>query len=240
LFELTPRESMIVALKSVFGLQKTYAEREQDLWVVLSTAPGKRDGYYVDVGSGDGVFVSNTKLLDDMGWKGVCIDPFPTNMSSRTCQLFRQPVFSVSGKKVSFRAAGMVGGINQTLGVTATLPAVQQSPNVEFVTATLDEILEKAHAPKHIDFMSIDIEGAEYEALRGLSLNNYQVDAFVIEHNSEEPKRQLIRQLLESSGYTFVRSWYRDDWYVRLNLPYGSKLIWESLRSKTILNQPDR
>src|SRR5262249_2582743 len=98
--------------------------------------PGKRDGYYVDVGSGDGEFVSNTKLLDDLGWKGVCIDPFPTNMSSRTCQLFRQPVFSVSGKKLSFRAAGLMGGITQTLGVTSTVPAVQQSPLVDFETAS--------------------------------------------------------------------------------------------------------
>ena len=88
---------------------------------------------------------------------------------------------------------------------------------VDLVTATLDEILEKAHAPRHIDFMSIDVEGAEYEALRGLSLDKYQVEAFVIEHNNQEPKRQMMRQLLEASGYSLVRSWYRDDWYALHN-----------------------
>src|SRR5262245_4724619 len=93
LFELGEREAMIAGFRQVVGLQKTYSEKQADLWIVLSMVPGKRDGYYVDVGSGDGEFVSNTKLLDDLGWKGVCIDPFPTNMSSRTCQLFRQPVF---------------------------------------------------------------------------------------------------------------------------------------------------
>jgi hypothetical protein len=159
LFEMGEREAMIAAFRQVLGLQKTHAEYLQDLWIVLSAVPNKRDGYYVDVGSGDGVFVSNTKLLDNMGWKGVCIDPFPTNMSRRTCQQFRQPVFSVSGKKVSFRAAGMLGGITQTLAATSGLPAVQQAPMVDFSTATLDEILEKAHAPKHIGFMSIDVEG---------------------------------------------------------------------------------
>ena len=224
LFELGKREAMVVAIERVLGLQKTYSEKQQDLWIVLSALPGKRDGYYVDVGSADGVEVSNTKLLDDMGWKGVCIDPFPTNMSSRTCQLFRQPVFSVSGKKVSFRAAGMLGGITETLGITSVVPKVQQSPLVDFLTATLDEILEKAKAPSHIDFMSIDVEGAEYEVL-GLSLDKYQVEAFTIEHNNEHPKRELIRQLLESKGYTLVRSWYRDDWYV-LHGRYESKLDW--------------
>ena len=227
LFELGEREALIVTVKQLFGLQKSYSEKQQDLWIALSVAPGKRDGYYVDVGSNDGVLDSNTKLLDGMGWKGVCIDPFPTNMSSRTCQLFRQPVFSVSGKKVSFRAAGNAGGITETLGITSAEAKVKQAPLVDFVTATLDEVLEKAKAPKHIDFMSIDVEGAEYEVLRGLSLDKYQVEAFTIEHNNEHPKRELIRQLLESKGYTLARSWYREDWYVLHDLPYEYKLALE-------------
>jgi len=227
LFELGRRQAMIVAIKRVLGLQKTYSEKQQDLWIALSVLPGKHDGYFVDVGSSDGVIDSNTKLLEEMGWKGVCIDPFPKNMSSRTCQLFRQPVFSVSGKRVSFRAAGMAGGITETLDITSAEPNVQQSPVVNFVTATLDEVLEKANAPSRIDFMSIDVEGAEYEALRGLSLDKYRVEAFAIEHNNEHPKRELIRQRLESKGYTLVRSWYREDWYVLHDLPYEYRLALE-------------
>ena len=230
LFELGKRKAMTVAIERLLGLQKTYSEKQQDLWIVLSVLPGKRDGYYVDVGAADGVKDSNTKLLDGLGWKGICIDPFPTNMSSRTCQLFRQPVFSVSGKKVSFRAAGFAGGITETLGITSVEPGVQQAPLVDFVTATLNEILDKAKAPSHIDFMSVDVEGAEYEALRGLSLDKYQVEAFAIEHNNEHPKRELIRQLLEKKGYTLVRSWYREDWYVLHDLPYYYKLDLEFRR----------
>jgi hypothetical protein len=56
------------------------------------------------------------------------------------------------------------------------------------------------------------------------------VQAFAIEHNSEEPKRQLIRQLLETNGYTLVRSWYRDDFYVLHDLPYRFKLVLEHSR----------
>jgi FkbM family methyltransferase len=226
LFELGKRDALLAATKVVLGVQKSYGEMQQDLWIVLSVMPGKRDGYYVDVGSADGVITSNTKLLDDMGWKGVCIDPFPTNMASRTCHVFRQPVFSVSGKKVSFRAAtAMMGGISDTLGVGASAPNVIGAPIVELTTATLDEILEKAHAPRHIDFMSIDIEGAELEALRGLSFDKYQVEAFAIEHNFEQAKREGIRQLLESKGYTRVRSWAEDDWYL-LHNRYKYKLDW--------------
>jgi len=71
LFELKEREAMIAAIKQVLGLQRTLCRKATGSLDRLSVLPGKRDGYYVDVGSGDGVFVSNTKLLDDMGWKGV-------------------------------------------------------------------------------------------------------------------------------------------------------------------------
>jgi len=225
LFELGKRDALIAAARGVLHLQKSYSEMQQDLWIVLSAMPGKGDGYYVDVGSSDGVIASNTKLLDDRGWKGVCIDPFPTNMTSRTCQVFSQPVYSVSRQKVSFRAAGGMGGITDTLGVGAQTLKVSKAPVVEFETATLDEILEKAKAPRHIDFMSIDVEGAELEVLRGLSFDKYQVEAFTIEHNFEQPKREAIRQLLESKGYTRVRSWAEDDWYL-LHGRYRANLDW--------------
>ncbi|MGC9970865.1 MAG: FkbM family methyltransferase [Bryobacteraceae bacterium] len=216
MYELPDAENARASIKSLFHLQPSYGQFQQDLWVALAIGHGKKNGYYVDVGSADGVAISNTNLLDHMGWKGVCIDPFPTNMQSRTCQVFRQPVFSESGKKVEFRAAGVLGGIDSTLGKHRD--QVSAAPMAEFVTATLDEILEKAKAPKWIDYMNIDVEGAEYEVLRGFSLDRYSVGAFTIEHNYEVEKRDLIRKLLEAKGYVRVRSWEVDDWYVHRDL----------------------
>jgi hypothetical protein len=108
---LPRRDNIEVSLQRRLRLQPIYGEYAQDLWAVLTLGRGKTSGYYVDVGSGDGIEDSNTYLLDRMGWQGVCIEPFPSNMERRTCQVFPQPVFSESGKKVLFRAAGDVGGI---------------------------------------------------------------------------------------------------------------------------------
>jgi FkbM family methyltransferase len=226
LFELSKRDSLTAALPQAFGIRRYYAAGQQDMWVALAVEPGKRDGYYLDVGSADGVVHSNSYVFDRMGWKGVCIDPFPTNMGSRTCQVFRQPVFSESGKKVSFRVAGENGGIIDTMNRYKENNA--NAPLVEFVTATLDEILDKAKAPRHIDYVSIDVEGAELDVLRGFSLDKYQVDAFTIEHNNEPVKREAMRQLLESKGYSRVRSWVVDDWYVRRDMAdrYEFNLDW--------------
>lgn len=186
------------------------------MWVAFAIGHGKSNGYYVDVGSADGETISNTYLLDQMGWKGICIDPYPENMQHRTCQVFRQPVSGESGKTVKFRAAGILGGIESDLGKYKD--QLSKSPLVEFVTATLDEVLEKAKAPKWIDYMNIDVEGAEFDVLRGLSLDRHEVGSFTIEHNYETEKRERIRGLLEARGYVRVRSWEVDDWYVHPSL----------------------
>jgi FkbM family methyltransferase len=206
------------SFSTLVGREKSYGQFKQDLWVTRGVAPGKRDGYYVDVGSADGELISNTKLLDDLGWKGVCIDPFPKNMGQRTCQVFRQPVFSESGKLVKFRAAGNLGGIDQDLSTYKSNDAVLHAPMVEFVTATLDEILAKAHAPKYIDYMNLDVEGAEYDVLRGLSFDRYQIGSLTVEHNLEMAKREAIHNLLAAKGYVRVRTWAADDWYVHSSL----------------------
>ncbi len=52
---------------------KLESELDQDLFVI--SVVGKSDGFFVDIGAADGFSVSNTKLLEDMGWKGILVEP---------------------------------------------------------------------------------------------------------------------------------------------------------------------
>jgi FkbM family methyltransferase len=204
------------SLSEVVGLIEYHAQLGQDRWIVQCVFPGVEDGYFVDVGSGDGVWISNTKVLEDLGWNGICIDPFPTNMENRTCAMFKEVVYSEAGHKVRFRAAEELGGIEEHLKPKRWREGkkFKQAKIVEFTTTTLDEILARANAPNFIHYMSIDIEGAELEALKGFSFSKYKVGALTIEHNNEEPKRSQIRMLLESKGYRLEKKVSFDDWYV--------------------------
>ena len=207
-------EKLLWSLSEAIGLEKFHSDYGQDKWIARFLFPDVEDGYFVDVGSGDGVASSNTKALDDLGWKGICIDPFPRNMEDRNCKLFKEVVYGVAGHIVRFRDAGFLGGIDEHMESTEEWPGVKKARVVEFATVTLDDILARADAPGFIHYMSIDIEGAELEALKGLSFSKYKVGAFTIEHNYEEPKRSQIRSLLEGKGYQFVLSLFRDDCYV--------------------------
>ena len=193
------------------GERTYFGEIGQDKWVIETMFPDVTDGYFVDVGSGHGTIGSNSKRLEQLGWTGICIDPFPVYMEGRTCQVFKEVVFSEAGRPMVFRAAKGLAGLEETLGSWNTKAKV--APAVEFTTTTLDSILERGGAPPVINFMSLDIEGAEFEALKGLSFDRYRVGAFVIEHNNEEPKRTNIRTFLESKGYELSHTFKQDDFY---------------------------
>jgi FkbM family methyltransferase len=206
------RRNIPLSIRETLRLATFYSQIGQDRWVIETMFPDVRNGFFLDVGSGDGTVGSNTKALEEKGWTGVCVDPFPKNMQGRTCQMFKEVVFSEAGQKVQFKVAGDLGGIAQDLGRWKS--SADGSPTVEFTTVTLGDILERAHAPRYIHYMSLDIEGAELDALRGLPFDKYSFGALDIEHNYEEPKRSGIEALLDRHRYRRVHTWYQDDFYV--------------------------
>jgi FkbM family methyltransferase len=200
----------MTGLEAIGGV--TYpSEIGQDKWVIGKMFPGVGNGFFLDVGSGHGTIGSNTKALEELGWTGICVDPFPTHMEGRTCRMEKVVVSSAAGQIVKFHTHSGLGGIADTLGKWKA--EAEKSPAVEFSTTTLGDVLAGAGAPSFIHFLSLDIEGAELEALKGIPFDTYRFGAMAIEHNDEEPKRTDILKFLEGKGYRRVHSYKQDDFY---------------------------
>jgi FkbM family methyltransferase len=210
--EIPRARNLRVAWQEMLGLRTFYSQIGQDKWVLERVFPEVKDGFFLDVGSADGTLLSNTKALEERGWRGVCIDPFPKNMEDRTCHMLKEVVFSEMGKTIQFQASGDVGGVRDTLGKWKG--EALGAPTVEFTTVTLADILERTKAPQLIHFISLDIEGAELEALKGFPFDRYKIGALAVEHNDEEPKRSQIEALMRRHGYRRIHSWYQDDYYL--------------------------
>jgi len=210
--DLPRGHNLRVSLREALGLLRYPSQIGQDRWVAEKVFPHVDQGFFVDVGSGDGVDDSNTWALEQRGWTGICIDPFPANMEGRRCRLFTDVVSSAPGQTVTFAEAGDLGGIVEHLG--RWKEETRHAGTLHLTTTTLDAILRRAAAPAYIHFMSLDIEGAELEALKAFPFDRHTVGALAIEHNYEEPKRSGIEQLLASRGYVRVRTWMQDDFYL--------------------------
>jgi FkbM family methyltransferase len=213
--DLSVAQALTLTWREAIGGGPSYpSEIGQDKWVLVKMFPDVTNGVFLDVGSGHGTIGSNTKALEERGWTGICVDPFPTHMEGRTCEMVKEVVSSVSGQTVKFHTHAGLGGIADTLG--RWKDEASKSPAVELTTVTLAEILERSNAPAFIHFLSLDIEGAELDALRGIPHDQYRFGAMAIEHNEEEPKRTDILKFLEGHGYRRTHSFRQDDFYAPL------------------------
>jgi FkbM family methyltransferase len=203
--------AVVIAWHESQGNPPYPSEIGQDKWVAEVMFPGATDGVFLDVGSGHGQIGSNTRALEDKGWTGICVDPFPVAMEGRTCQMVKEVVSDAAGKVVQFHTHDGLGGIADTLGKWKE--EASKAPAVELTTVTLADVLERTKAPGFIHFLSLDIEGAELDALRGIPFDKYRFGAMAIEHNEEEPKRSDIIKFLEGHGYRRVHTYKQDDFF---------------------------
>jgi len=64
----------------------------------------------------------------------------------------------------------------------------------------LNDLLVEANAPKNINFLSLDVEGAEIEVLKGINHDEFRFEYICIECRDE----QKIILYLKHIGYEFV------------------------------------
>ena len=78
---------------------------------------------------------------------------------------------------------------------------------------TLTKILDEAGAPKEIDFLSLDVEGAELAVLSGINFKRYKFKYMLIECR----KINIIKSHLNKHGYKFLDKLSHHDFLFKLN-----------------------
>ena len=182
--------------------QKWYSQARQDE-VVLSLLRHKRNGFFVDLAANDATTLSNTYSLERyFGWRGICIEPNAQYFYNLThfrpnCELVAAVVGRQRMEKVHFHNAGDHSGI---AGKEFDNPERFKSKSKQEYTVTLLEIFEKFNSPKVIDYLSLDVEGAEHFIMQNFPLNDYKVKLMTIERPKDE-----LRDLLTSHGYAQIQ-----------------------------------
>lgn len=180
----------------------------QDKWV-HSIVGDKKDGYFIELGACDGLYLSNTLFFErNLNWNGICIEPNDNYIkelyANRKCNISNELVYSCEGEKVNFALSEAASGImDENIG-----PFTRKDQSVLKTTTTLGNILDKFKAPNIIDYLSLDVEGQEYNILSTFPFDKYKFRCITVEHNAPHigPKQQmLIRELLEKNNYRFVK-----------------------------------
>lgn len=163
------------------------------------------NGFFIEAGALDGLFMSNTKILEDLGWNGLLIEP--SKYACRKCKENRKVIVEncalvskdYKGDKVygDFFFDGQ-DGMGAWSGIHKNLYGLKSIAEVPAVT--LDKVL-KYHKITKIDFLSLDVEGHEMQALDGIDFSTTDITYILVEVNLKDYSLEDMNEYLAQFGY---------------------------------------
>lgn len=208
-----------VFVEDVIMYVGSHAAAGEDIWL-LQQFPAGFKGYAADVGAYDGRALSNTELLELQGWTVLCIEPQPeleTVLKARrnlvemcACgsqNLDDQPFYVHTNAPPSYSALAPTWDE----WLWKPVPEDVWDP-VPVQVRTLNTLLEKHQFPR-LDALSIDVEGAELDVLKGIDLERWRPKAIIA-----ESWRQIgpVVPYLAERGYRYVTRRNPNDMFLRI------------------------
>lgn len=169
------------------------------------------NGFFVELGANDGIRQSNTLHLEKYhGWGGVLIEPEIKNFEkceknrkakvvNAACVSFmynKKTVPLIYSDLMTIASSGVETDILKPVEHAILGTSVQKDVSTYEFNApalTLNSILKQYATKSRIDFLSLDVEGAEIEVLKGVDHNQYRFDHCLIESRSEMKLIEYMR-----------------------------------------------
>ena len=178
-------------------------------WILNKPMSLPKNGFYVDIGAYSPTECSNTYAFYKHGWRGINIDATPgvigsfdllhsrdTNLNLAIGSKSEDIVFFSWGTPCVFNTADPVLAKERSdmLGARATETTVK--------CITLAELLD-TYLPKNmkIDFMTIDVEGLDFDVLKSNNWDHYRPELIVAEVYADD-----IKQLVNAELFQFMQA----------------------------------
>jgi len=195
--------------KLEFANTDSWSQEGEDL--ILKKYFGSRgvtEGFFVDVGAHHPKRFSNTYMFYCLGWRGINIDAKPNSMEifdelrpddiniesavsdkvqDLTYYMFNEPALNTFSRDIA-------------LTLDQDNPAYSIEKKVTLQTKTLANILdEHLKEDTQIDYLSIDVEGYDFNVLKSLDFDKYRPGAILIEDLGS-----TLENVLQSELYRYL------------------------------------
>jgi FkbM family methyltransferase len=185
-----------------------YTEREEE-WIIRDFFRDRRDGFFLDVGANHYRNASKTYYLESrLGWSGMAVEPQREFAAGYAEHRPRTKFFPFFVSNVSNQTARLYMVNRSTLVASSNPEFVSQftptgKPDAvrDVPTITLTDLLD-AEGVRQIDFLSMDIELHEPQALAGFDIDRFKPSLVCIE--GLLPVRQHILDYFTRHGYVLV------------------------------------
>ena len=182
-------------------------------------------GFFVEAGANDGYAQSNTYFFERLrGWTGLLIEPVPA-LAAACRRNRRGPVIEAAlvaearpGETVGLHYAGLMSTMDGALGGSAAtarhvaqgleVQGLAGSHRLDVPARSLSSILDEWGINRPIDLLSLDVEGAEADALRGLDFARHAPRFVCVEARDRpaiaallNPRYRLLEVLTDLGDY---------------------------------------
>jgi len=199
------------------------SQNEEDMYLNTHFFKNKKNGVYIELGAVDGVNLSNTKIFEDtLNWSGILIEPHPNNFKLLqenrpnnylfndlvSCHseplnyiYFVDDLSIVSGVEHKLAQSNLDNSFENDNDLIKSLP--QNTAYIPLTPKSLTELVNTTNLT-HIDLLSLDVVGHEYEVLKSWDFS-IPIDVILIKTlDVQLEKEELCRQILLNNNYKFI------------------------------------
>ena len=186
----------------------TFSQHGEDLRLLATLQDADAKGPYLDVGCNHPFRLSNTYLLYQKGWRGLCIDPLPQFRDAfqhwRPQDIFHCAAVGETAIELPFFEfeSDVLSTFDVNLADAYRARGFRLLRKLMIPVVTIDSVLEFHGLTPPLSLLSLDIEGHELSALRSINLQYWRPMFICMEALTADGSRNetAIQYLLEQ-GY---------------------------------------
>ena len=191
-----------------------YSQFFQDYLLNKEIFKNKMNGTFIEFGAWDGVDKSNTYFFEKhLNWSGLCIEPIPDVYDklvlNRSCECLWGAVVPDNRDKATFMlnsGSGMNSGVKGLVEESR----LKIYNTIEVPAYNINSLLNNFN---EIDYLSIDIDGSEFDIIKNINFDNHKINVISVENMDND---RVCYDFLLTKGYKYNHRIFIDDIYVRL------------------------
>ena len=168
-------------------------------------------GFFIEAGANDGLQQSNTLLFEkERQWSGLLIEPVPyladqCRVNRPKCRVVNSALvpFDFNKADIEMWTCGLMGFVDGAFKTqeeanvhlsNSQLCAQPEPTRCSVAARTLSSILDE-HSIKHADLLSLDVEGYEASALRGIDFERHYIEWILVEARYRDDVEAVLTKL---------------------------------------------
>ena len=197
-----------------------YSQDKQDQYLEENVFKGHKNGVFVDVGAHDGKTINNTLYYEETNnWTGINVEPILSVykklvVNRPTCINLNLAVDEKEGEAEFVHNIGhteMISGLRSHYDARHHQRRDWENSHydgltkfIKVKTNTLQNIFADNNI-KHVNYLSIDVEGAEMAVIKSIDFNRVFIDVIGFENNYKDTSVPIVDYLMKL-GYRVLHS----------------------------------